>query len=105
MKKLPPQSHERMVHVFGYLADFAEAYPRLCEGEQRMYRDLARAAMTSLADEQACAAMCLAPDIEKVIAPMVRAQVLAERLRRKKAREARENNVPVGQLPPSAVSA
>jgi hypothetical protein len=81
---MPRLSHERAVHVFGFLADFAELYPHLIEGDRRTYRDLARAAMDCLHDERACAEMSVDPAIEQVIAPMVRAQVMDERMRRKK---------------------
>jgi hypothetical protein len=78
-RRLPRLSHERAVHVFGFLADFAEAYPRLVEGDQKMYRDLARAALACLSDEQACLEMSVDPAIEQVIAPMVRAQLIERR--------------------------
>lgn len=97
MKKLPRMSHERAVHVFGFLADYGELYPRLLEGDRAMYRDLARAALACLADEHMCDQMALAPDIDRVIAPLVRAQILAERLRRRQ----KSNNAPVGQPVPA----
>ena len=58
------QSHERMTHVYGFLADFAAAYPQLCEGEQAMYRDLCRAAMQSLDDEQKAESMLLKHSVD-----------------------------------------
>jgi hypothetical protein len=75
-------SHERALHVFGFLADFADAYPKLIEGDQKMYRDLARAAMNALQDERLCAEMSVDKTIEAVIAPMVRGQMISERMRR-----------------------
>ena len=79
-RRLPFVSHQRAVEVFGFLADFATAYPRLIEGDQKMYRDLARAAMSCLNDEQACQEMSVDPAIEQVIAPMVRAQVIDKQI-------------------------
>jgi hypothetical protein len=60
------------------LADFAEAYPRMIEGDQRTYRDLARAAMNALADERMCAEMSVDKDIDQVIHFVVRQQMLEE---------------------------
>jgi hypothetical protein len=75
-------SHERALHVFGFLADFSDLYPRLIEGDQKMYRDLARAAMSALQDERLCAEMSMDKDIKSVIAPMVRGQMISERMQR-----------------------
>jgi hypothetical protein len=80
-------SHERAVHVFAFLADFAEHYPALIEGDQKMYRDLARAAMNALQDERMCAEMSMDKDIESVIAPMVRGQLHSERMQKNNSDE------------------
>jgi hypothetical protein len=45
-------THERAVQVFGFLFSFAGTYPKLCEGDQRMYRDLCRAALLAIGDEE-----------------------------------------------------
>jgi hypothetical protein len=74
-------SHERAIHVFGFLADFADVYPRMIEGDQRTYRDPARAAMSALADERLCSEMSMDKDIEKVINFVVRQELISERAR------------------------
>jgi hypothetical protein len=61
------QSHERMTHVYGFLADFAAAYPRLSEGEQAMYRDLCRAALVTLDDEQKAESMLLGRSVDEFL--------------------------------------
>jgi hypothetical protein len=48
-----------------------------------MYKDLARAAMNALQDERMCAEMSVDKDIEAVIAPMVRGQIISERMQKK----------------------
>ena len=83
-RRMPRMSHERAVHVYGFLADFAAMYPRLVEGDQKMYRDLARAALTCLRDEQACAEMSMDVDIETVLAPILRARIVEQRIIRER---------------------
>lgn len=61
----PMMTHERAVHVFGALADFAERYPDLCEHDHRLYRDLCRAAMMSLDDEQHAESMLLRRGVDE----------------------------------------
>jgi hypothetical protein len=56
-----------MIHVFGFLADFAVAYPGLPEGERRMYRDLCRAAMTSLDDERSAEEMLIRHSVDEFL--------------------------------------
>ena len=56
-----------MCHVFGHLADFAAAYPGLLEGDRRTYRDLCRAAMLALDDEQRAESMLLARDVDELL--------------------------------------
>lgn len=63
----PRPSHERMVQVFGFLADFAAAYPGLPEGEQRTYRDLCRAAMLALDDEERAESMLLTREVDEFL--------------------------------------
>jgi hypothetical protein len=86
-------SHERALHVFGFLADFADAYPRLTEADQKTYRDLARAAMNALQDERLCAEMSVDKTIEAVIAPMVRGQMISERMQRAFAEKRKADRV------------
>lgn len=74
-------SHERAIEVFGFLADFAACYPDLCEGDQAMYRDLCRAALTSLDDEQRAEEMLLARGIDEVLLRVCREDVGARLLR------------------------
>ena len=81
MQKLPRPSHERMVQVFAHLADFAAAYPGLLEGEQRTYRDLCRAAMLALDDEQRAESMLLARDVDELLFRACRQDVGAWLLR------------------------
>jgi hypothetical protein len=82
-------NHAQAAAVFAFLADWAEAYPHRCEGDARMYRDLARAALSALEDDELCAQMSVDRDIANVICPLVRAQVQYEEVRRRKAPEQR----------------
>lgn len=75
-------SHERAIHVLGFLHDFAAAYPSLCEGDQAMYRDLCRAALVSIDDEQRCESMLLSRDVNAVLFRSCREDVGAYVLRR-----------------------
>lgn len=77
-RQLPFLSNERALHVFGYLADFAEFYQRLCENDRRVYRDLARAVMLCLADEEWCREHNMDSTFEEVIAQSVRSQIRTE---------------------------
>lgn len=61
-------SHEAGTHLFLFLSAFAEAYPSLCEGEQKMYRDLARAAMICHEEERDCERLLLDHGVDAVLA-------------------------------------
>lgn len=75
-------THERMVQVMGYLSDFAVAYPELSEGERQTYRDLCRAAMVSLDDEQKAESMLLGRSVDELLFRACREDVGAWLLRR-----------------------
>jgi hypothetical protein len=65
-------THERMAHVFGFLFNYACTYPKLCEGDKAMYRDLCRAALLAIGDEQKADAV-LARFKEEALADLERA--------------------------------
>lgn len=60
-------THERAAHVLGFLADFADAYPHLCEGGQAMYRDLARAALAAVQEQAWCEDLLIGREVERAM--------------------------------------
>lgn len=73
MARAPYLSHERAVQVFGFLAEFAGTYPSLCEHDQRHYRDLARAAILVMREQEDIKELGFSPAIELVLSKLVRA--------------------------------
>lgn len=55
------------MHVYGFLADFAAYRPTLCENDQRMYRDLCRAAMDCLGDERQAEDMLVGVGVDEIL--------------------------------------
>lgn len=85
MGNRPRLTHETAVHVFRFLAEFAQAYPTLCEGEQRMYRDLTRAALLCIDDEQRAETQLLKRGVDEILFRACREDVgayLVRQLRR-----------------------
>ena len=75
MRQPSKPSHERLTHVLGFLADFAGVYPSLCENEQAMYRDLCRAAMLALDDEERAESMLLKRSVDEFLVRACRSDV------------------------------
>jgi hypothetical protein len=98
-----------MVHVFGFLADFAALYPGLPEGERVMYRDLCRAALTALDDEQQAESMLLRYSVDEFLFRACRGDVgawLLHRLRQRgvNVRIVRANGLRLRAEPPEKLT-
>jgi hypothetical protein len=68
-------TYERHAHLFGYLAEFADAVPGLLERDPRFYRDLCRAALLTLGDERFFEECLLAGAVDVVLARVAQVDV------------------------------
>jgi hypothetical protein len=71
----PLPNHEQMVHLFGFLASYANARPGALERDERTYRDLCRAAMDALGEDEFMENARLAGALDHVLAHAVKEQI------------------------------
>lgn len=60
-------THEQSIHVYNALATFAGRYPGMCEMDRRFYRDMSRAALLALREQEWEAEVAVGPEVERVI--------------------------------------
>jgi hypothetical protein len=88
-----PVTHEQAAAVFGFLCEFGKRYPTLCEGDRTLYRDLCRAALLALREDEWEQEAALGSAVERAMDQTVRAQAQAEIGRHALARLKREHRL------------
>lgn len=60
-------THEQSVHVYSALHAFAGRYPGACELDRQFYRDMARAALFALREQEWAEELAAGPDVERLV--------------------------------------
>jgi ribosomal protein S19E (S16A) len=88
-----PVTHEQAAAVFGFLCEFGKRYPTLCEGDRTLYRDLCRAAIIAIREQEWEEEAALGSAVERVMDQTARVQAQAEIGRHVLARLRREHRI------------